>query len=167
MPINMKNPMISLIIVTMLFTIQATAQPGNGRPNRDKMKAQRIAFITNKLALTPDEAKAFWPIYDEYDQKRQEIVKSFRHNRQAGPENPDQLTDKEAMELADNQIIEAQKLLDLRKEYHIKFKQVLPAKKILQLYDSEREFQKMLIDRLRDKPGAGPREGQGKQFRNP
>lgn len=165
----MKTSTISFVIAAVLITMQAIAQPGSGKPNRDKMKAQRIAFITNNLNLTPDEAKVFWPVYDEYEIKRQEIVRSYRQAKQPRPESTDQLSDKDAMELADNQIIEAQRLLDLRKEYHIKFKQVLPPQKILKLYDSEREFQKMLIDRLRDKPapGAGPRGGQGRQFTNP
>jgi len=145
------------------------AQPGSGNPNRDKMKAQRIAFITNNLNLTPDEAKVFWPVYDQYEQKRQDIVKQYRMNRQNLKQDTEGLSDKEALELADNQIIEAQRLLDLRKEYHVKFKQVLPPKKILKLYDSERDFQKMLLDKLRDKPAPGkmPRAGQGRQFRNP
>lgn len=165
----MKKLMISLVLIALFASLTALAQPGTGHPNRDKMQAQRVAFITNNLNLTPDEAKVFWPVYNEYETKRQEIVKTFRQQNQAKRVDPDQLSEKEALELADNQIIEAQKLLDLRKEYHIKFKQVLPAKKILKLYDSEREFQKMLIDHLRDKPapGNGPRGGQGRQFRNP
>jgi hypothetical protein len=165
----MKKSISILVMIALVSIAPVFAQPGSGNPNREKMKAQRIAFITNNLNLTPDEAKTFWPVYDEYELKRQEIVKQYRQQKQAGHQNIDPLTEKEAMDLADSQIIEAQRLLDLRKEYHSKFKQVLPATKILKLYDSERDFQKMLIDRLRDKqaPGAGPRGGQGKQFRNP
>jgi hypothetical protein len=130
---------------------------------KEKIEAQRIAFITNRLDLTPAEAQVFWPIYNEFDAKRREITKQFRKFR---PETDlDGITDKQAAELAENQLVEAQKMLDLRKEYHARLKSILPPKKLLLLYDSEREFQKHLIDRIRDggEPGQGkgPGNGQG------
>jgi len=125
-------------------------QKGNRqKPNREKVEAQRVAFITQELDLTPDEAKVFWPVYNEYDKKRHELKKAFKNAGNFHKPEIEKLTEKEAVQILDNQIIEAQKLLDLRKEYHIRFKSVLPAVKVLQLYDAEREFQKMLIDRLR------------------
>ncbi len=125
-------------------------QKGNHqKPNREKIEAQRVAFITTELNLTPDEAKVFWPVYNEYDNKRHELKKALKNAGDFHKPEIEKLTEKEAVQILDNQIIEAQKLLDLRKEYHAKFKSVLPAVKVLQLYDAEREFQKMLIDRLR------------------
>lgn len=113
------------------------------------IEAQRIAFITQKLELTPDEAKVFWPVYNEYDVKRHELKKSFKNGDDFNKQGMDKLTEAEASQILDNQIIEAQKFLDLRKEYHAKFKSVLPAVKVLKLYDAEREFQKMLMDKIR------------------
>ena len=113
------------------------------------IEAQRIAFITQELNLTPDEAKVFWPVYNEYDAKRHELKKSFKESGDFHKKDIDKLTEKEANQMLDNQIVEAQKFLDLRKEYHAKFKSVLPAVKVLKLYDAEREFQKMLMDKIR------------------
>ena len=115
----------------------------------DNIEAQRVAFITHKLELTPDEAKIFWPVYNEYDAKRHELKKSFKNEDNFNKQDLDKLTENEASQLLDNQIIEAQKFLDLRKEYHAKFKSVLPAVKVLKLYDAEREFQKVLMDKIR------------------
>jgi hypothetical protein len=123
---------------------------------REKMEAQRIAFITQELKLTPDEAKAFWPVYNEYDAKRHELKKSFRQSGDYHKADIDKLTEKEATQILDNQIIEAQKFLDLRKEYHAKFKSVLPAVKILKLYDAERQFQKMLMDKMHSNNSKPP-----------
>jgi len=125
---------------------QPGTQPG---ANREKIEAQRIAFITRELNLTPDEAKVFWPLYNEYDAKRHELKKAFKNAEDLHKPDIDKLTEKEASQMLDNQIIEAQKLMDLRKDYVIKFRSVLPAVKVLKLQDVEREFQKMLIDRLR------------------
>ena len=152
-----KSPFTILIFITaFLITVNtATAQQERhrygqqGNTKYEKIEAQRIAFITQELNLTPDEAKVFWPIYNEYDAKRHELKKAFKNNENLHKPDIEKLTEKEALQILDNQIIEAQKLLDLRKEYHTKFKSVLPAVKVLQLYDAEREFQKMLIERLR------------------
>jgi len=143
-----------LLIALLLQTYSASAQQGQQhrygqKGNSDKIEAQRIAFITKELELTPDEAKAFWPVYNEYDVKRHELRKTFKDANDIHKPEIEKLSEKEASQMLDNQIIEAQKLLDLRKEYHSKFKSVLPAIKVLKLYDAEREFQKMLIDRLR------------------
>ena len=126
---------------------QQNHKPGQ---NREKIESQRIAFITQKLNLTPDEAKVFWPVYNEYDAKRHDIKKSNRNSDDGQKPDFDNLTEKEASQLLDDQLVEAQKLMDLRKEYVTKFKTVLPAVKVLKLQDAEREFQKVLMDKIRE-----------------
>ena len=160
LPLKIFTPTFLLLLA--FGTHQVYAQPANGskQSRKEKIEAQRVAFITDKLDLTSAEAQVFWPVYNEFDKKRHEMSKTF-HGPPDGTEKPmNDLSDKEATELADNQIIEAQKMLDLRKEYHAKFKSVLPPRKVLMLYDSEREFQKQLIDRLRN--GKRPPEDKGK-----
>jgi hypothetical protein len=127
---------------------------------RKNIEAQRVAFITKEVNLTPDEAKVFWPVYNEYESKRHELRKSLKNSDDFHKVDFEKLSEKEANQMLDNQLVEAQKYLDLRKEYHAKFKAVLPAVKVLKLYDAEREFQKMLIDKLRqhNKP-AQPSNG--------
>ena len=137
---------------------QYNAQHKDQSEQREKMEAQRVAFITQKLNLTPDEAKVFWPVYNEYDSKRHDLMKSFRGSGDHHKDDYDKLTEAEATQVLDNQIIEAQKFLDLRKEYHAKFKSVLPAVKILKLYDAEREFQKMLMEKMHNNNPKPPAE---------
>ena len=164
MNLQKKITVAVLLAFITLVMLQANAQPGSGnKQNRaQRIDAQRVAFITNRLQLTPAEAQAFWPVYNEFDVKRHELSKNFHKSGDVEAKPFEQLTDKEATELADNQLIEAQKLLDLRKEYHAKFKSVLPSQKVLGLYQSEREFQKQLIDRLRNDRGPGQGRGDGK-----
>ena len=165
-----SNKNLSMLLLVMLLAFSASYQayaqrdqqrnrqqlPHRNQPEarHDKIEAQRIAFITEELALTPDEARVFWPVYNEFDAKRAELRKSFCDNNNLSKADIDKLSDKDAAQILDNQIIEAQKLLDLRKEYHSKFKSVLPAVKVLKLYGTERDFQKMLIDKIRqNRPG--------------
>lgn len=160
---------ISLFVMftVLLQAMQVNAQHQKGNSNQGKqpgnrhanIEAQRVAFITQELMLTPAEAQVFWPVYNEYDAKRHELKKSFKNSDDLHKAEIENLTEKEANQALDNQIIAAEKLLDLRKEYHAKFKAVLPAVKVLKLYDAEREFQRVLIDRLRSKKSPPPSIG--------
>ena len=151
-----KTTVSSLILILALLMqinpVNAQQKHGDkyNSANREKMEAQRVAFITQQLNFSPDEAKIFWPVYNEYDAKRHDLKKSFRESGDYHGADIDKLTEKEATQILDNQIIESQKFLDLRKEYHARFKSVLPAVKILKLYDAERAFQKVLIDKIRE-----------------
>lgn len=162
-----KTPTNSLLLLMaiLMFSFVANAQEGqqkngqqgnNKKAKKEKMEAQKIAFITQEVNLTPEEAKVFWPIYNEYEAKRQDMRKAFKSPDYLHKDEIDKLTEKEAAQILDNQLVEAQKFVDLRKEYHTKFKAVLPAVKVLKLYNAEREFQKMLIDKIRDHKQKAP-----------
>lgn len=152
--VNVTGMGIILLVSLLLVTNPLSAQQDknkdkqHGGANREKMEAQRVAFITQELKLTPDEARLFWPLYNEYDAKRHDLKKTFKGLDYYHTIDTDKLTEKDANQILDNQIIESQKFLDLRKEYHSKFRSVLPAVKVLKLYDAEREFQKILMEKL-------------------
>lgn len=145
------------IVSFVLFTLATYGQPGdNPDSKKELIKSHKIAFITDKLSLTPDEAQRFWPVFNEYEDKKEIIQKEMFQASDIDDLNIDMLTDEEATEIADDQIIKAQKMIDLRKEYHIQFKGVLPIKKVLKLYQSEREFQHELIRKIREEHAPGP-----------
>ena len=158
----MKKHLITFTLCTSLVFVLSSvtiAQPGRGpQHHREQLESQKIAYLTKELELTPQEAQAFWPVYNQFDAKRHALKQSF--GRKVKPEdiNTDKLSDKEATELADGQIIEAQKLIDLRKEYHAQFKSILPPKKVLKLYESERGFQKELLGQIRKNRDQRPPE---------
>lgn len=133
--------------------MQLNAQNGQRRQIiKDKVEAQKVAYITNALSLTAAEAQQFWPVYNEYSAKNEELLKTFRKNNiEDRNVDPEKITDKEAMDMADDQIIQAQKILDLRKKYHIEFKKVLPPKKLLKLYQAEKDFKKFLLKEIKDR----------------
>jgi hypothetical protein len=164
---NAKASAISKLVtfIILMMSITAFAQQEKtvkGKSDyksggkHEKIEAQKIAFITQQVDLTPDEAKVFWPVYNEYESKRHELRKNFKSGDDFHKPDYTKLTEKDASQLLDKQIIEAQKSMDLRKEYVSKFRSILPAVKVLKLQDAEREFQKMLIDKLREHKESPP-----------
>jgi hypothetical protein len=114
----------------------------------DKIEALRIAFISQRLNLTPDEAQKFWPIYNQYTAD----LKKLRDNFGIGPGKP-QLTAEQSLDFE-------QKKLDLKKSYKTKFEVVLGKEKVNTLYALEEEFKQKLKE-MRDE--RGQHKGQGPQ----
>jgi hypothetical protein len=133
----MKNSMFHIIRFAIIFNLLtlfialAYSQPDRDfEKKRDQIKAQKVAFITGQLNLTPQEAEKFWPVYNECEDKKEGIKKEF---------------------IADDQILLAQRLLDLQKEYQAKYKTILPIRKVVMLYQAEREFRHVLLERIRER----------------
>ncbi len=148
-----KSKFKNFFLLIIALPLISFAQDGaRGKILKEKIEAQKIAYITNKLDLTSTEAQQFWPVYNEFSDKNEELLKAFRKNNiEERDVNVESITDKEALEMADDQIIQAQKILDLRKKYHAEFKKVLPAKKLIKLYQAERDFKKYLLKEIKDR----------------
>ncbi len=124
-------------------------------PKKEKVEAMRIAFITQKLDLTPEEAQKFWPVYNEFQKKREELNKKRREEYKNMKENIDSLSDKQVEAIVDGEMAFRQKNLDLDKEYHSKFKSTLPIKKVAKLYRAEEQFTHRLLEEISGKGKEG------------
>lgn len=90
------------------------------------IQAESRNIVANNLTLTAEQAKIFWPIYDEYDaaydkmvDERVEVIKEYMMNYY----NMDEETGKE---LITKSINLKEKAVDLQKEYIDKMMEVLP-----------------------------------------
>ena len=116
----------------------------------DKVDAQRVSFITEKVKLTTAEAQSFWPLYNEYNDKVKALRKNFRTNY---GKKEDFSSDKEAGDYLNAELNLKQSEVDLKKEYTEKFKKVLGTKKTALLRKAEEEFLRILINTAK---GNGP-----------
>lgn len=112
----------------------------------ERVQALKVAFITDRLALTPAEAEKFWPIYNEYQDKRDVIRKQLQEDYRKIREQSGQLSDEELTRLSDEIISLRQQDVALQAEMNEKLKTVLPAKKLALLYVAEEEFKKKLVE---------------------
>lgn len=122
-------------------------------PKKEKVKALKVAYLTNNLSLTATEAEKFWPIYNAYDEKqfelRHEKMKMIKDKLQA--ESVDDLTDKQALAML-NQIEDVEDdLYQNRKKFMASLKTVLSPVKILKLKKAEDDFNKTLLRQYKNK----------------
>ncbi|MBK6391677.1 MAG: sensor of ECF-type sigma factor [Saprospiraceae bacterium] len=117
----------------------------------EKIEALRIAFITNKLALTSTESEKFWPIYNVYKNALADT------RRQANLDmNLEAMSDAEAEKAIQSSIERMEKELELFKNLARDLKPVLPARKIALLSKTERNFNEELIKRSQFGDGIKP-----------
>ena len=140
------NRILSSLMVLMMTTM-LYAQPGVRREMmQDRVEAQRIAFITQKLQLTPDEATKFWPVYNEYKEKQQDI------RRSAVPErNIMDVTDAEAARIIEQHFATEESILRLKREYYDKLKNAIPPRKIARLAGVEMEFNRNVLEQIKER----------------
>ena len=117
----------------------------------EKLEAMKIAFITEKLSLTTKEAQSFWPIYNEFSQKIEKLRKTKRSDLGELKINIENSSDKEIEALLSDVFDAKSKEIELQKEYYSKYIKVLPIKKVALLYQSEHQFKKELLKRIKDK----------------
>jgi hypothetical protein len=59
----------------------------------DKFKAKKIAYITDAINLTPAEAEKFWPVYNEFEQKRFSLMEEHHALENKLREKIDEMSD--------------------------------------------------------------------------
>ena len=141
-----------LIFVIISGSICCTyAQNESHEDRRQKYQAEKVAFLTDKLELTPSEAQKFWPLYNEMEDKKWEIQRMRHELESKVRDEGESLSDREVVKLTRDFTENLQKESRLYAEYNEKFLNVLPPKKVLSLYNAENEFRMHMIKKFRDR----------------
>ncbi len=110
-----------LLVLTLFFSTLSLlkAQNGNGGKRAEKIQALKIAFITQKLELTSEEAQKFWPVYGQYENEMRSLISNNQNS-----------------DVLDNE----ERLLNIRKKYRPEFAKILGQPRMNKLFSTEKEF---------------------------
>jgi hypothetical protein len=111
----------------------------------EKIKAEKISFFTEKLTLTPSEAQAFWPVYNEFERKRFDIQRDIHDFERIPDDKFASLSDAEIEKMMNNYIDSFEQEALLLKDYNKRFLKVLPKGKVLKMYRTENQFRGHLL----------------------
>ena len=138
-----------LLILLLLPFIVDTA--GAQTRQKGKIEAEKIAFFTRRMDLTADEAKEFWPVYNDYLSRRNKLrsdrTSLLKYINQNYKNLEEEELDESGDKIVDYMIEEAK----LTKEYHEKFKNILPPYKVIRIYQVETQFNSLLLEQLRNR----------------
>ena len=136
---------VNIVFILFLFSFGAFAQ---SKEAMKKIESARIALITERLGLSPDQAEKFWPVYREYNLERREIRQEFRNARQGV--DMQNLTEEQSKQLIQKSMEMKQKELNLEKEYSGRLSEVISTQQLFKLKNAEKDFQQMLLKRIQD-----------------
>lgn len=148
---TMRTILFSLLLFGGIFNQSVLAQRGG-----EKMKQLRIAFITEKLDLTVEEAQQFWPIYNAHEDKRMALDKKIRQNFQALKSAGESVSETELLKRISDISVARAELAELDKKYVEDCLPVIGTAKCARLLAAEEEFKREVLRRLKENRGPRP-----------
>ncbi|NJN25508.1 MAG: hypothetical protein HC819_05865 [Cyclobacteriaceae bacterium] len=134
------------IIILFLCALFAPLVYAQSNEAMEKIESARIALITERLELSPEQAEKFWPVYREYNEQRQQIRKEYRNQR--SNMNMQELSEEESKQMVQNAMEVKQRELNLEKEYAHRLTEVISTQQLFKLKNAEKDFQGMLLRRI-------------------
>ena len=137
---------IFLLYISIFITSISLShsQPGPGQAKREeRIQALYIAYITQQLNLTEDEAQKFWPVHAQYDNE----IKAVRTDL--------------------SELDRQQVTLNIKKKYQDRFVKIIGPDRANDFFKTDAEFRKKMIERLRKMRQANNQKQQrNMMFRN-
>jgi hypothetical protein len=149
----MRKLIIFLACMVTPFLTSYAQGPAN---RKEKIEALKVAYITKKLDLSPEEAQKFWPVYNKYMAEIEKLRKDFRGDMSEELLNLEQLTNAEADKALNDMLTFKSNEVEITKRYTLEFKKVLSSQKVVKFFVAEQGFKKELLKMLREKQGSRP-----------
>jgi len=145
------------ILVVLFLLFSTTLMFGQRRPDKEKIKSLKVAYITERLNLTSSEAQEFWPIYNAHEEK----MESFREQERSGIyskiRDMETLNDNEVERLLEDLIALQESKQNANSQFLKDIRTVISAKKTFILLKTENGFKRRLLQQYRQKQGGGLR----------
>lgn len=162
--------LIRTILFSALLVLTASASGQNQNQNRngmgdfakqwqERLESEKIAFLTNEMSLTPKEAQAFWPLYNQAQKEQREAIEeSMKTFAELDKALRDGKTGREINTLLEK-YTKAVDEQNVSAKYLKEYLKVLPAEKVGKLFIGEEKFRQSQINRLRQPMGGQPGGG--------
>ena len=155
----MKRIAFLIFAACAFICTTAFGQPKSDGNWKEKIQAEKIAFLTAELNLTPQEAQTFWPTYNQINKEKDEatrsVIMAYKAMREAIDTGNSQ---KEISSLLDKYLAATAKQRELENGVGDRYKAALPVEKVARLYIGEEKFRRHHIRNMHH--GNGP-QGQG------
>lgn len=104
-------------IPDMAMAQEAVQQP---KHTSGELELMKIAFITKRLNLSPDEAQRFWPVYNQYAAEVRQAHQAYRVHK--------------------NELILDESILTSKKKFSPEFSKVISPEKTNEFFRAEKDF---------------------------
>jgi hypothetical protein len=146
-PIKILFLLVFLVAGASSFSQHRSAN----QQGRERIEVAKTTFLSRQMKLTPEEARRFWPIYDQY----QEALRGLEEDRQTAIQNIGEglegMNDDEINAMIDARIRHAETALAARKKMIANLREFLPPRKIAILLRAENQFNRELQERMMER----------------
>ncbi len=147
---------LHLIIFTIsclgFYSFSATAQKSEtlSEDRIERLKSQKVAFLSERLELTPAVAQKFWPVYNEFSLRSDSLWHLQKERSCELHDAIDRLTPAQKEAAIDEQMNSRWEKAKLEKAFHQQLKKILTIDQVIKFYDAEYEFKRKLLHLLRE-----------------
>ena len=128
---------------------QPPRRGGDDNGWRERVRSEKVAFLTQEIDLSESEAQVFWPIYNEIQKAQRESFDAVRAAYEAMEKGvADKKTGKEMEKLVQAYIDAKDKSDGIETKYLNKLLKARPAEKVARYYVAEEKFRHQQIGRL-------------------
>ena len=146
----MKSKIAYLVAALMLLPLCSFGhQPEGQRNHKEQWMAQKIAYLTEVMDLTAEEAQVFWPIYNQAQKEKREVYKAVKQayaNLDKGIQEGK--GKKEIKDLLRQYTAALEATQSIDSKYVTQYERVLPVEKVAKLFIGEETFRRQQIQRL-------------------
>lgn len=136
-------------MLMLICTITHAQDRRHDNKTSERLKSQKIAFITSNLDLSVEEAEKFWPIYNMYQDKQDALRKETRAYIEDAKASDETITEDEAKGIVMKGLEMEEKELELKRAFVDEISGVISMKKIAKLKMVEREYKRSMIDKIK------------------
>ena len=144
----MRKTVLYMILLSALFSCAdgIGVQETGGRISVEIMADVPVKSPTG---LTPEEAQAFWPVYNQVETEKDEAMFAMiRAHKEMSKAIEEKKNEKEISALLDTYLEAQKKLNDIENGIAARYKAVLPVEKVAKLYAAEEKFRRQQIRKL-------------------
>lgn len=145
----MSRSMRRLGLALLLAFVAAPVQAGEADEAsleilRDTLRTNKKALVDVNLALSDEEAKAFWPVYDRYQKDLGAVQDRLARLIEEYTANFGKMTDAEAEKLTENYLAIERDRAKVREAFLEPISETLPGRKVMRFYQIENKIDAVL-----------------------
>jgi hypothetical protein len=141
----MKTYILTFAILLFATGISLAQRPSQ-RYDSEKLQAARIAFITSRLDLKPEQAEKFWPVYNQFNDNRETYLKEIR---KLSDLRSGDISESDAKKRIEQRFELQRKILSEEENYTSNLSKIISYNQLLKLNGLARDFSRTVYQKQR------------------
>ena len=142
--------LMTVLLSTSVFGQNPESRKMRAQEKRDKIEAQRAAFITTRLELSTEQSAKFWPAYNQMQEELKTVKKALKAEiKEMG--KVEEMSNKDVKTMLEKQLAAEEKAVAVKRKYNEQFFNIIEAKQVAKLHKAEQEFKREVLREMKER----------------